>query len=127
MKIAPAPAGKTGEGLQQHPARCREPWAPHRPRHIPGWRTSSGWGVSKLLTSLYSLFEVCPAHREDFMTAIGTSIFPLKFCSHWWMENDPVATHALEIWSHVKLHVSRVNEKGVRHPSNASFDTGVLC
>ena len=59
---------------------------------------SSGWGVDKLLSSLYYLYKDTPARREDFTTATGSNVFPLKFSGHCWVENVAVAERAMEIW-----------------------------
>ena len=46
-----------------------------------------GWQVSSFLSSLYYLFKDAPARREDFVTISGSSLMPLKFVSHRWLEN----------------------------------------
>ena len=62
-----------------------------------GMNHETGWHVEHTLTSLHWLFKDAPARREDFMSVTGSMLFPLKFCSHCWLENVPVAERALEI------------------------------
>ena len=47
---------------------------------------------------------------------------PLEFVSHWWLENVPVCTKALEILPNIKAYVKAVNEKTVPRPSNKSYE-----
>ncbi|XP_060799406.1 uncharacterized protein LOC132901006 [Neoarius graeffei] len=87
----------------------------------------SAWSLEKVLSSMYRLFKDAPARREDYMTVNGLttgadSNFPLKFCGHRWLENEPVLTRALEVWDRVIKYVEAVVAKKVSHPNNTSFD-----
>lgn len=55
------------------------------------------WSLSSLLSSMYYLFKDSPARREDYMTVTGSSLMPLKFVSHRWLENEPVCERALKV------------------------------
>jgi hypothetical protein len=83
----------------------------------------SGWDIQKLLSSLHYLFNDVPARREDYTNATGSDVFPLKFCSHRWVENVPVAERALLIWDNMKKYVQKVEAKAYTSPTTASYDT----
>ena len=73
------------------------------------------------LSSLYWLFHDAPARREDFITITGSTLFPLKFCNHRWVENVVVAERALDIWPKVKDYIDAVQSGQVTEPKNKSF------
>ena len=50
---------------------------------------ASRWGVSKILKALARLFLDGPAHGADF-------------CATRWIEDEPVAERAIQIWDHVR-------------------------
>ncbi|KAK0141222.1 hypothetical protein N1851_021736 [Merluccius polli] len=41
------------------------------------------------------MFHNVPARREDYITVPKSSVFPLSFCVHRWVENLPVVERAL--------------------------------
>ena len=47
----------------------------------------SGWKLVHLMRSLWQLFHDTPARREDFVKLTGSTVFPLKFCPHRWVED----------------------------------------
>ena len=55
--------------------------------------TASGWRIKKVLSSMYKIFDKSPSRRADFekLTDSILSDYPLKFCVHKWVENEPVA------------------------------------
>ncbi|XP_074643983.1 uncharacterized protein LOC141900835 [Tubulanus polymorphus] len=73
--------------------------------------TKSGWDIETLLRSLYSLFKDSPARREDYETVTGSSIFPMKFCAHRWLDNIPAVERAVEIWTSIQKYVLYVETK----------------
>ena len=81
----------------------------------------SGWNISSLLSSLYYLFKDSPARREDYMNICQGKKMPLKFCQHRWLENEPVAKRAIEIWSDLILYVKKVEEKKFPKPTCKSY------
>lgn len=82
----------------------------------------SGWGIGKLLSSLYTLFNNTPARRDDFIRVTDSDIFQLKFCSHRWVENVSVAEPAIKIWENIKTYINKVLEKELPNPGTVSFD-----
>ena len=84
------------------------------------------WTLEKVLCSMYRLFKDAPARRDDYRSVNGITTadadFPLKFCGHRWLENEPVVIRALAVWDKVVKYVEAVMEKKVPHPHNMSFD-----
>lgn len=66
---------------------------------------ATGWQVSSFLSSLYYLFKDATARREDFVTISGSTLMPLKFVSHRYLENVPVCQRALVLWDNVADYV----------------------
>ena len=63
--------------------------------------TATGCNLDSLLRSLFWLFEDSPA-KQDYYT---TKTFPLRLYSTTWIENVPVAEHALLLWPNVQKYV----------------------
>ena len=83
---------------------------------------AAGWTVQKTLGSLYWLFKDSPARRDDYSKVTGSSVFPLKFCQHRWLENVAVAERALEVWPDIVTFVNAVKEKKVKDPKTKSYE-----
>lgn len=82
----------------------------------------ASWEIEEVVHALHYLFHKAPTRGEDYRHVTKSSIFPLLFCGHRWLENLPVAECAIEIWSNICEFVNRVPVKGVPKPSNASYD-----
>ena len=61
----------------------------------------SKWSVNQLLKNLYALFHEAPSVEVTNISVTKSTQFPLKFCSHRWIESQPVADRAIAIWPHV--------------------------
>lgn len=83
----------------------------------------SVWNIEKLLRAMHYVFHNVPARREDYTKLTGTSLFPLPFCGHRWVENLPVAERAIEVWPKLKEYVEAVRRKELPNPGTSSFDT----
>ena len=59
--------------------------------------SASGWDLKSFFWSLRQFMKDSPARREDYTEITGSSLFPLKFCVHRWVENVPVVQRAIEI------------------------------
>ena len=79
--------------------------------------------IENVLNSLHWLFKDSPARSEDFMKVTHTTEFPLKFCSHRWVENLPIVTRAMKIWPAMKVYVAQVENKEISKPTNNSYTT----
>ena len=65
----------------------------------------SGWKLGHLMRSLWQLFHDTPARRENFVKLTGSTVFPLKFCLHRWVEDVVVAERAHQLWPNIKKYV----------------------
>ena len=83
---------------------------------------SSTWDISSFLSSLYYLFKDSPARREDFQIATGSSLMPLKFVSHRWLENVPVCERVLKIFHHIATYLNKVKSKELNKPTCKSYE-----
>ena len=63
---------------------------------------ATGWNVAKRLKALWTLFRDTPARRDDYVEYTGSNVFPLQFCATRWIEDEPVALQAVEIWENVE-------------------------
>ncbi|XP_050974815.1 uncharacterized protein LOC127170690 isoform X1 [Labeo rohita] len=81
------------------------------------------WQVEKLLRAMHTLFHNVPARREDYTAVTKSIIFPLSFCGHRWLENQPVIERALEVWPSLTKYIDAVRRKQLPNPGTASFDT----
>ena len=62
---------------------------------------ASRWGVSKILKALGRLFLDSPARWSDYVQMTGSSLFPMSSCATRWIEDEPVAQRAIQIWDKV--------------------------
>ncbi|XP_028297108.1 uncharacterized protein LOC114458926 [Gouania willdenowi] len=83
----------------------------------------SAWQLDKLLRAMHTLFHNVPARREDYITITKSSVFPLSFCAHRWVENLPVVERALAVWPSLLLYMEAVKTKRLSNPGTASYDT----
>ena len=72
-------------------------------------------GVKKLLNNLFKIFGEGTPRLVDYekLTSSSKTDYPLRFCSHIWLENDTVATKPQVIW----LKILEVLDSG-RHLQN---------
>lgn len=81
------------------------------------------WQVDKLLKAMHKLFLNVPVRGEDYITVTKSTVFPLSFCGHWWLENLPVAERALVVWPSLLLYMDAFKRKELPNLRTASFDT----
>ncbi|KAJ8399436.1 hypothetical protein AAFF_G00411480 [Aldrovandia affinis] len=81
------------------------------------------WGLDRLLKAMHTLFNNVPARREDYMQVTKSSVFPLSFCAHRWVENLPVVERALAVWPSLLIYMEAVRTKKVPNPGTGSYDT----
>ena len=67
--------------------------------------TQTKWQIKQLLKNLHSLFFNAPSRRSDYIAKTKSTKFPLKFCSHRWIESQRVADRAIDIWPYVQVIV----------------------
>ena len=85
---------------------------------------TKGWEIEKIFKSIWRLFHDYPARRDTYITINRSDQFPLMFCLTRWLEDVPVATGALEIWSFVVAVVEQFQAlPSFRQPlNNKSYD-----
>ena len=83
----------------------------------------SGWKLGHFMRSLWQLFHDIPARREDFVKLTGSTVFPLKFCPHRWVEDVVVAEWAHQMWPNIKKYVSSFRAPPKKAPQTASYAT----
>ena len=83
----------------------------------------SGWKLGHLMRSLWQLFHDTPAWREDFVKLSVSTVFPLKFCPHRWVEDVVVAERAHQMWPNIKKYVSSFRATPKKAPQTASYAT----
>ena len=47
---------------------------------------ATDWKIEGLFRTLWYLFRDSPARRDDYTTATGSTVFPLKFCATSWVK-----------------------------------------
>ena len=86
---------------------------------------ASKWEVDVFLRSLYTLFDDSPARREDYENitskAEGAGLFPAKWCSHRWLENQTVAERALDMLPALKCYIAAIERGSVKDPGTKTF------
>ncbi|KAL7393201.1 hypothetical protein ABVT39_007828 [Epinephelus coioides] len=76
----------------------------------------TAWQLDKLLRAMHTLFHNVPTRREDYITVTKSSVFPLSFCAHRWVENLPVVERALVVWLSLLLYMEAVKTKKLPNP-----------
>jgi len=62
------------------------------------------------------------ARRKDYTTVTISSIFPLKFVAHRWVENVPIIERVIDILPKLKEYMRCVDAKKVKNPGTKSFE-----
>ena len=81
---------------------------------------ATGWDLKSVLWALYQIFHETPAMREDFTAITRTTVFPMKFCVHRWVENAQVTSRALLVLGHVRKYVDTIT----KHPKKYNVPDG---
>ena len=94
-------------------------------------KNASGWKLKLLLSSRFKIFHESPSRWVDYklLTEALESDYPLKFCSHQWIESEDVAKRAKVVWHKIvtitEFWVGRPKRKqpGLgQHGKNFSYD-----
>ena len=63
----------------------------------------AGWPIEKLLRAMFKFLQHSTARRAEYLQ-VSKGLWPEKFVVTRWVENEPVANRAIEIWAdYVKL------------------------
>ena len=85
----------------------------------------TSWNMDKFLSCLYTLFKDVPARRADFTDHTGSTVFPLKFAAHRWVENHRVLLRAKQMLPFLQKYISGVQSKHVKDPKTYSYSSVV--
>ena len=92
---------------------------------------ASGWKLKTLLSSMFKIFHESPSRRADYelLTEALESDYPLKCCSHRWVENEDVAKRAKAVWHKIViitefwLGLAKIKQPGLgQRGKNSSYD-----
>jgi len=61
----------------------------------------SGWKVKTTLKCSHKMLHETLACREDYTSGIGSTSFPLFFCSTRWVDNKRVSDHLILLWQNI--------------------------
>jgi hypothetical protein len=79
------------------------------------------WKIAELLSAAYRLFKDSPARREDFTTVTDSDEFPLKFCSHRWVENVTTLERMLSMLKNLRKYINAAETKKCTRPQTKSY------
>ena len=73
------------------------------------------WPIEKLLRATVKFLHNSPARRAEYLRVSSSNLYPEKFCGIRWVENEIVASRAIDIWEDfvklVKLYVAKAPSK----------------
>ena len=83
------------------------------------------WEIHKVLHAMWKIFDESPARRDIYMRETSCDILPLHFCKTRWIEDEPVAERAIQIWPNiVKLVKYWLTLPASKRPkNNKSYET----
>ena len=88
--------------------------------------TKSSWPLKKVMKSLFNLFHDSTARRDLYIMINESKVFALRFCPTRWVENEPVAERAVQVWDPVLKVIQHYATNVVpskRPKDNSSYDT----
>ena len=56
------------------------------------------WDIHRVLHAVWKLFDESPARIDVYIKETGSEVFPLHFCKTGWVEDEIVASRAIQIW-----------------------------
>ena len=82
------------------------------------------WKLGKLMKAMFKILDESPARRDVYLREGSSGKFPIKFCDTRWIEDEPVANRALEVWPSIVATVKHYEGlcKSAR-PQNKSYQT----
>ena len=60
---------------------------------------ASLWKLKELLSAMYKIFDESPSRQanKETLTSETEKDYALKFCSHWWIENELITRKAQKV------------------------------
>ena len=86
----------------------------------------TSWSLGKLMKAMFKILDESPARRDVYLKAGFTELFPQSFAETRWVEDEPVAERALDVWPSIVTLVRHF--EGLcqsKRPKNKSYDTFV--
>lgn len=86
---------------------------------------ATGWNLEKVLKAMWKLFNDSPARRDLYIQLNTSTVFPLMFCQTRWVEDEPVAVRAMQVWEYVVAVIKHFQSlsKSKQPAKNQSYDT----
>ena len=99
-------------------------WPSCYPWDIQTGVKATGWELDRVLKAMWKLFNDSLARRELYINLNRSDNFLLMLCQTRWVEDESVASRAINIWTFV---VSAINHyeslsKSKRPKNNKSYD-----
>ena len=81
------------------------------------------WDIHKVLHAVWKLLDESPARRDVYIKETGSEVFPLHFCKTRWVEDEIVASIAIQIWPDISRVIRHwLSLARSKRPQNISFD-----
>ena len=89
---------------------------------------STGWNLGKLMKAMFKILDESPARRDIYLKAGTSEKFPQSFSETRWVEDEPVADRALDVWPSIVALVRYFEGlcQSKRPRNNKSYDTLVV-
>ena len=86
---------------------------------------ATGWNLEKVLKAMWKMFNDSPARRDLYIQLNTSDVFPLMFCQTRWVEDEPVAVRAIQVWQYVVNVIKHFQTlcKSKQPANNKSYDT----
>ena len=83
------------------------------------------WKLGKLMKAMFKILDESPMRRDIYLREGTSGKFPSKFSDTRWVEDEPVADRALEVWSSIVALVKHFQGlcQSKRPRNNKSYDT----
>lgn len=84
----------------------------------------TGWKIGKLMKAMFKILDESPARRDIYLREGTSEKFPQSFSETRWIEDEPVADRALQVWTSIIALVKYF--EGLcksRRPQNKSYET----
>ena len=89
---------------------------------------STGWNLGKLMKAMFKILDESPARCDIYLKAGTSEKFPQSFSETRWVEDEPVADRALDVWPSIVALVRYFEGlcQSKRPRNNKSYDTLVV-
>ena len=77
--------------------------------------------LEHFLSTAYYFFKDVPAQGENYTTVTDSKLIPLKFCAHWWVENQEVMLCFKEMCTNFKKLFQGCGRQDSTNPGTKSF------